>query len=103
MAVMESVIGLEIALARFLTNYLASVRGLEVAKVKSFVNPQLGLTDRVAVLLDLTMADRIKGRVDLDKVLTSIRLEMQSCTRRATYRARRKRKLSERVLIQLFG
>jgi hypothetical protein len=49
MAVMEAVIGLEIALARYLNTYLQERRGLSAARVKSFINPQLGLTDRVAV------------------------------------------------------
>lgn len=74
MAVMESVIGLEIALARYLNTYLEKRRGLSSIRVKSFVNPQLGLTDRVAILLDLTIGDRLKELVSIEDVLLAVRM-----------------------------
>jgi hypothetical protein len=74
MAVMESVIGLEISLARYLNTYLEKRRGLSSARVKSFVNPQLGLTDRVGVLLDLTIGNRLKELVDMEDVLFAVRM-----------------------------
>jgi len=74
MAVMESIIGLEIALARYLNTYLQERRGLSAARVKTFINPQLGLTDRVAILLDLTIGDRLKKLVEMEDVLTAVRM-----------------------------
>jgi hypothetical protein len=73
MAIMESVIGLEIVLVRYLTNYMESQRRIPAQRVKAFLNPQLGLTDRIAIILDLTMGERLKGIVNIDEVLTAIR------------------------------
>src|SRR2546426_4783551 len=61
-------------LARYLNSFLRERRGLTAARVKAFVNPQLGLTDRIAVLLDLTIGERLKGLVNIDDVLVAVRM-----------------------------
>jgi hypothetical protein len=66
MAITESVIGLEIVLNRYLKESLME-RGIGKKDADDFVSPQLGLSNRVSVLLPLLWPG-LSGEVDLNKV-----------------------------------
>jgi len=73
-AVLESVIGLEIVLARFLASYMKFRKGIPKSRIRAFLSPELGLTARVGGLLDLVLtADQMK-KFSLDRVLSTIKL-----------------------------
>ncbi|MBI3013738.1 MAG: hypothetical protein HYY65_01435 [Candidatus Tectomicrobia bacterium] len=72
LAVVESVIGLEIVLAQFLRAHLSS-RGVPKDRIDHFLLPEVGLTARLSALLNLTLHESYLADVDLDKVLRVVR------------------------------
>lgn len=66
MAITESIIGLEIVLNKYLKQSLME-RGIGKKDVDDFVGPQLGLSNRVSVVLPFT-SPQLSGEVDLNKV-----------------------------------
>jgi len=72
LALLEAIIGLEIVLARFLNLHLQLRKGLSKGRIKKFLSPDLGLTARIAGVLDLVLTkDQIaEGRIE--SVLSAI-------------------------------
>src|SRR5690349_11986639 len=55
LALVDSVIGLEIVLARFLDSYLRVIKSVPDSRIRKFIKPDLGITARLAAILDLTL------------------------------------------------
>lgn len=68
LAVVESVIGLEIVLTRFLGQYLKVYKDLSNERIKEFLSPDFGLTSRIAGVLHLTLSKKDIQKIDLTKV-----------------------------------
>jgi hypothetical protein len=71
-ALLEAIIGLEIVLARFLKSYLRLQKGLSKSRIQKFLSPDLGLTARIAGVLDLVLTKGQVGEAQLEKVLSAI-------------------------------
>ncbi len=72
MAVVESVLCLDIVTSQFLNGYLASYKKIPPHRIKEFLRPQLGLSARISGLLDLCLhPDDIK-KIEFNKVLATI-------------------------------
>jgi hypothetical protein len=69
LAVIESIIGLEIVLTQFLKNYLFISAGVPKERINNFLRPELGLTARLSALLNLTLHKSYLEKINLDKVL----------------------------------
>ncbi len=72
MALLESVIALEIAFARFLREDLTNRRGLNKKNLNSFLTPNLTLSIRLAGLLNLALPDTEWKKIDIAKVQTAV-------------------------------
>jgi len=73
-SLLESIIGLEIVLARFLSASLRINYDLSKRRIDKFLTPELGLTARVSALLNIMLpANEIK-EIDLDKILEAIKI-----------------------------
>lgn len=73
MAIIESIICLEIVLTRYLKAYLKNKKKIPSERVdKKFLSSQFGLTARIAGLLNLTLEENDLKNVDIDKVLKTI-------------------------------
>lgn len=72
MAVVESVMCLDIVTSQYLNSYLASYKKIPPHRIKEFLRPQLGLSARISGLLDLCLhPDNIK-KIEFNKVLATI-------------------------------
>jgi len=69
LAVLESIICLEIVLTQFLLQYLTVSVGVPARRVKQFLSPEIGVTARLSALLNLTLHESYLEDVDLDKVM----------------------------------
>lgn len=72
MAILESVTCLEIVLTQYLFEFLSKRQSLSNKRVKNFLSPNLGLTNRVSVLLCLTVNPGILKNVNMENVLTAV-------------------------------
>lgn len=73
MAVVESVMCLDIVTSQYLNSYLASYKKIPTDRIEQFLQPQFGLTARIAGLLDLCLhPDDIKN-IEFNKVLKTIK------------------------------
>ena len=72
MALIESLICLEITMSQYLNTYLKIKKELSQTKIKEFLNPNLDLYSRVSVLLNLTLDETKLKDVDITKILDSI-------------------------------
>jgi hypothetical protein len=72
LAVFESVVGLEIALGQFLKMYLEIEKKIPIDRIAKFLKPDLGLTGKVACLLDLCLDRKSMEGVNIDSVLKVI-------------------------------
>ena len=73
LAVVESVICLEIVLAQFLKEHLTISAGVDKKKIGDFLIPEFGLTSRLSGLLNLTLHESYLQNIDLDKVLKVVK------------------------------
>jgi len=67
-AVLESVIGLEIVLTRFVNEYMSTRLKLPKEQIETFLNPSFGLSSRISGLLDLTIKSKDLKKIDMSKV-----------------------------------
>jgi hypothetical protein len=72
LALLEAIIGLEIMLTRYLTEYLSNQKGLSKTRIKDLISPNLDLTTRVSVLLDMIIEPEYLQKVDVEKILAAI-------------------------------
>jgi len=72
-ALLEAIIGLEIVLARFLQSYLKVRKGLSKTRIEKFLSPDLGLTARVAGVLDLVLTKEQLEQTRIENVLSAIK------------------------------
>jgi len=72
LALVESIVCLEIVLNDYLKEYLATGKGIPSDRIKNFLTPDIGLTARVSVLLDLTLSREDLKSVEIDHVLQAI-------------------------------
>ncbi len=72
MAVVESVMCLDIVTSQYLNSYLATYKSIPASRIKKFLQPQLGLSARVAGLLDLCLNEEDRKKIDFDKILKTI-------------------------------
>jgi len=73
LALLESVIGLEIVLNTYLREYMRTCKGLSRERIEDFLSPNLGLTGRLAGLLDLTIPQDELEHYNLERVRTAVR------------------------------
>lgn len=73
MALLESVICLEIIFTQFLKTFLDFKKKIPKSRIKSFLSPEMGLSARLAVLLDLTLDQNDLKDVEIDKVIIATR------------------------------
>lgn len=73
LATLEAVVALEIIVSRFLTEYLLNIKKLSKEVVNSFLTKSVGLSDKVAVLLEMTTNLNDFDRVDTHKVDKAIK------------------------------
>lgn len=73
LAVVESVIGLEIVLTRFLSEYLKHYKEFSKERIREFLSPEFGLTSRIAGILHLTLSKKDIEKFDLAKVRKVVR------------------------------
>lgn len=69
LAVLESIICLEIVLTQFLQQHLTISGHVPPQRIKKFLSPEIGLTARLSALLNLTLHESYMADIDLDKVL----------------------------------
>jgi len=68
LSILESVIGLEVALTGFLREYLANHKKFSKKKIDDFLKPEFGLTARLSGLLDLTINQKSLEEVSIETV-----------------------------------
>jgi hypothetical protein len=68
LSVLESVIGLEVALTGFLREYLKNRKKFAKKKIDDFLKPEFGLSARLSGLLDLTINPRSLEKVNMETV-----------------------------------
>ncbi|WP_336101971.1 hypothetical protein [Paenibacillus phytohabitans] len=68
LSVLESVIGLEVALTGFLREYLKNRKKFTKKKIEEFLKPEFGLSARLSGLLDLTINPKSLEQVNLETV-----------------------------------
>jgi hypothetical protein len=69
LAVIDSIIGLEIVLTQFLSNYLGISKGIPKKRIENFLSPEMGITARLSASLNLTLHESYLKKIDFDKVL----------------------------------
>jgi len=69
LAILESIICLEIVLTQFLTEYLTVTIELPKRRLIKFLSSDIGLTARLSALLNLTLHQSFLQDIDLDKVI----------------------------------
>lgn len=67
MALLESVTCLEIILSQYLREFLEKRKGISHNKINNFLSPNLGLTNRISVILDLTLGKKKLNESNIDK------------------------------------
>jgi len=72
MAVVESVTCLDIVTNQYLKSYLASFKKIPKNRTKLFLQPQLGLTARIAVLLNLCLHQEDIKKIEFSNVISAI-------------------------------
>lgn len=69
MALLESVICLEIVLTQYLRVFLSIRKAVPNSRIRRFLSPQMGLSMRLSGLLDLTLTRDDLKDIDLNKVM----------------------------------
>jgi hypothetical protein len=72
LAVVESIIALEIVLTQFLRAHLSISAKVPDKRAERFLSPEIGLSARVAALLNITLHESYLQDIDLDKILKVI-------------------------------
>jgi hypothetical protein len=72
LALIDAVIGLEIVLTRYLKCYLAIIKGMSKKRIEAFLSNAVGLTPRLAGILDLTIHESYLKDIKLDQVLKAV-------------------------------
>jgi hypothetical protein len=72
LALVESIIGLEIVLSRYLSAYLRLHKKVPQSRIKGFLSPQLTLNSRLSVLLDLTLPQDVLQQINLGHVRKAV-------------------------------
>ena len=72
MALLESVICLEIVLTQYLKAFLLIRKEISKSRIEQFLSPQLGLSSRLSGLLDLTMDDKDLKNINIQKILQAV-------------------------------
>jgi hypothetical protein len=72
LALIESVICLEIVLSGFLRTYLQHEKRLSKSRIENFLSSTFGLTSRVSGVLDLTLPKELVAKIDADLVLKAV-------------------------------
>lgn len=73
LAVIETVIGLEIVVTKYLRNYL-KFKNIPNDRIGHLINSHIGIYSMVSVLLDLSIEEEIIKHIEIDKVLKLINL-----------------------------
>lgn len=73
LAVIETVIGLEIVVTKYLRNYL-KFKNIPNDRIGDLINPNIGIYSMVSVFLDLSVEEEIIKHIGIDKVLKLIKL-----------------------------
>ena len=73
LAVIETVIGLEIAVTKYLRNYL-KFKNIPNDRIGDLINPHIGIYSMASVLLDLSVEEEIIKHIKIDRVLKLIKL-----------------------------
>jgi hypothetical protein len=73
LAVIETVIGLEIVVTKYLRNYL-KFKNIPNDRIGNLINSHIGIYSMVSVLLDLSVEEEIIKYFEIDKVLKLINL-----------------------------
>jgi len=69
LAIIESVIALEIALTRYIRVYFEYIKKYSKKKIEKFLNANFGLSTRLYIIPTLTLSDKDYSRIDLNLVL----------------------------------
>ncbi|MCI0427900.1 MAG: hypothetical protein L0Z46_07800 [Nitrospiraceae bacterium] len=77
LALIESVIALEIVLTRYLSEYLRSYRMTPKRRIRDFLSPNFSLTTRLSGILDLTLAPDDMQTFELEKVMAAVKWRNQ--------------------------
>lgn len=72
LALLEAIIGLEIVLTRYLTLYLQIHKGLSKNRIRQFLTPELGLSAKLAAVLDLTLTKSDLKSMNLEKAKAAV-------------------------------
>jgi len=72
LAVIESIIGLEIVLTRFLREYLKNAKGYNKNRIDKFLRPNFGLSSRVAGVIELCLTKNDLPGINFETVLKAI-------------------------------
>jgi hypothetical protein len=73
LAVIETVIGLEIAVNKYLTDYL-KFKNIPSDRIGNLINSKTGIHSMVSVLLDLSIEEEVMETIKIDEVLKLITL-----------------------------
>lgn len=73
LAVIETVISLEITVNKYLKNYL-KLKNIPNNRITNLINSHLGIYAMVSVLLDLTVEEELMSHIEIDEVLNLITL-----------------------------
>jgi hypothetical protein len=73
-SLIESIIALEIVFNEFLKLYFSFYFGLDNSKISKFLNPQLGLTAKISVLLNMCLEQDELKKIKFDEILKGIDL-----------------------------
>jgi hypothetical protein len=72
LALVESVIGLEIVLSRYLSTYLHIHKKVPQARIEDFLSPNLTLSTRLSGLLDLTLPLDVLHQINLGNIRKAV-------------------------------
>ncbi len=72
MALLESVICLEIVLTQYLRAFLSVRKNIPNERIGKFLTPQLGLSSRLSGLLDITLGREDLNRINIQKILKTV-------------------------------
>jgi hypothetical protein len=72
MALLESVICLEIVLTQYLRAFLSVRKDIPDYRIKKFLTPQLGLTSRLSGLLDITLGRKDLNKINIQEILKAV-------------------------------
>jgi hypothetical protein len=72
LALIEAIVCLEIVLSQFMEQFLLIRKGLSQSRAKYILNPQIGLSARVSVLLDLVLSPDELNNVRVSEVLKAV-------------------------------